>query len=333
MKKTIARRLAGISVTALSLALAVPALAQDNAGAAPDANQRKTTETVAGDQAAPSQDGNGIVVYGLRRPDTLQDTPAAITAFNAQTIENAGIQKPADFITLTPNVNLVETQNVGNAFIIIRGITQARNSEPSVAVVVDGVQQVNPAQFNQDLFDIQQIEVLKGPQGGLYGRNAIGGAIIITTKQPTDTLEGNLTVGIDNGFGFYTHGGVSGPLSNGIKFRVSGLYKDTAGNIPNTYLGKDADPYKDLSLRGNLLFDLGPDWNLDLRGSMDHTRTQAFWYNIAADVNDVSLPVRVNNPGQDDRDMYNASAKLTYDNEHFKLTSVTSYDALSEILK
>ena len=299
-----------------------PAFAQDGAGAAP----------AAADESASDQNGNAIVVTGLRRSEQLQDTPAAITAFSETKIQNAGIERPADFINLTPNVNLVEVQNVGTSFVVIRGISQARNSEPSVAVVIDGVQQANPSAFNQDLFDIQQIEVLKGPQGALYGRNAIGGAIIITTKQPTDTLEGNLTVGIDNGFGFYTHGGVSGPLANGIKFRVSGLYKDTDGYIPNTYLGKDADPYKDLSLRGNLLFDLGPDWNLDLRGSMDHTRPQAFWYNIVADVNDVSLPVRVNNPGQDDRDMYNASAKLTYDNEHFKLTSVTSYDALSEIL-
>lgn len=108
-----------------------------------------------------------------------------MTAFDTKAIENAGIERPADFIALTPNVNLVETQNAGNAFVVIRGISQNRNSEPSVAVIVDGVQQVNPAQFNQDLFDIAQIEVLKGPQGGLYGRNAIGGAIIITTKAPT----------------------------------------------------------------------------------------------------------------------------------------------------
>ena len=140
------------------LAFASPVLAQDDQAAA---NQQAS--------------GNTIVVTGLRRSEELQDTPAAITAFTAETIEDAGITKPADFIELTPNVNLVETQNAGNAFIVIRGITQARNSEPSVAVVVDGVQQVNPAQFNQDLFDIEQIEVLKGPQGGLYGRNAIGG--------------------------------------------------------------------------------------------------------------------------------------------------------------
>lgn len=326
--KISASRFAGGSLVALSLALASPAFAQDG----PQGDQPQTTQAVPGDQAAPAQDGNAIVVYGLRRADTLQDTPAAITAFNAETIANTGIEKPADFINLTPNVNLVETQNVGNAFIIIRGITQARNSEPSVAVVVDGVQQVNPAQFNQDLFDIQQIEVLKGPQGALYGRNAIGGAIIITTKQPTDELEGNMTVGIDNGFGWYAHGGLSGPLAKGVKFRLSGLFKDTDGYIRNPYLGEDADPYRDYAVRGNLLFDIGADWNLDLRASADRTRTQGFWYNIVTDVNDVSKPVRVNNAGVDNRDMNNVSAKLSYTGEGFKATSVTSYDTLKEII-
>ena len=132
--------------------------------------------------AAAEEAPKEIVVSALRRDQNLQDVPAAVTAFSAEAIENAGIEKPLDFINLTSNVNLVETQNSGNAFIIIRGITQARNSEPSVAVVIDGVQQVNPAAFNQELVDIAQIEVLKGPQGGLYGRNAIGGAIIITSQ-------------------------------------------------------------------------------------------------------------------------------------------------------
>ncbi|MEE4199641.1 TonB-dependent receptor plug domain-containing protein, partial [Erythrobacter sp.] len=141
------------------------------------------------------------------------------------------MERPADFIALTPNVNFVQTQNAGSSFVIIRGISQNRNSEPSVAVVVDGVLQVNPAQFNQDLFDIEQIEVLKGPQGGLYGRNAIGGAIIITTKQPTDQFEGNMTAGVDNGFGYFLRGSLSGPVADNVFFRVAGSYYDTEGFI------------------------------------------------------------------------------------------------------
>ena len=82
--------------------------------------------------------------------------------FTQQAIESAGTEKPADFIALVPNMTLVQTQNVGNSS-CPSGISR-RNSEPSVAVLVDGVEQTNPAQFNQALYDIQQIEVLKGPQ-------------------------------------------------------------------------------------------------------------------------------------------------------------------------
>ncbi len=316
MSRTGLGAVSSASLALAALTIASPAAAQD-AGAA---------------EAVGDADGNTILVTGLRRTDALQDTPAAITAFTADTIENARIVRPADFVNLTPNVTLVETQNAGNAFIVIRGITQARNSEPSVAVVVDGVQQVNPAQFNQDLFDIEQIEVLKGPQGGLYGRNAIGGAIIIRTAEPSDVFEGKVTVGVDNGFGYFARGGVSGPLAEGIKFRLSGLHYDTDGFIPNAYLGEEADPYRDTALRGSLLIEPAPDWEIDLRASMDLLRTQALYFNIVGDVNDTSLPVRVNNAGQNDRDIYNLAARIAYEGEHFTATSITSYDWLSEIL-
>ena len=304
-----------------SIALAIAALAAAPA-AAQDTQAAPTGESV---------EDEGIIVTGLRREETLQDTPAAITAFNSAAITNAGIERPADFIALTSNVTLVETQNAGNAFVIIRGITQNRNSEPSVAVIVDGVQQVNPAQFNQDLFDIEQIEVLKGPQGGLYGRNAIGGAIIITTKQPTDEFSGNVTAGIDNGSGYFLRGGVSGPLANNVFFRVAGSFYDTEGFIPNTFLGEDADPVEDFSLRANLLVEATDRLSIDLRGSINQLRTQGLYYNIVADVNDIA-PVRVNNPGQNDRDISNVSLKIEYEDDNAVFTSVSSYDTLEEIL-
>jgi iron complex outermembrane receptor protein len=309
------RTLLAGSVSALTLAVAVPAAAQE--APAP---------------AEAAEPGNDIVVTALRRDTRLQDTPAAITAFDSKTIEAAGIDKPADFIALTSNVQLIETQNVGNAFVIIRGITQNRNSEPSVAVVVDGVQQVNAAEFNQELFDIDQIEILKGPQGGLYGRNAIGGAIVITTKQPSDMLEGRIMAGIDNGFGYTLRAGLSGPISDTLKFRLSGSWRDTDGYIPNTFLGKDADPVKDFSVRGKLLWEPTDNFSVDLRGFVSLLKTQAFYYNIVNDVNDVSLPVRVNNAGIDNRDIYNVSAKLDYKADWGSIRSITSYDKVSEIL-
>lgn len=310
-----------VSTLASTLALAAAALAT-----APLAAQERAAES-----AEEGLGEEGIIVTGLRRSAALEDAPVAITAFDSQAIQNAGIERPGDFIALTPNVTLVETQNAGNAFVIIRGITQNRNSEPSVAVIVDGVQQVNPAQFNQDLFDIAQIEVLKGPQGGLYGRNAIGGAIIITTKKPTDEFSGNITAGIDNGFGYFLRGGISGPLAENVKFRIAGSWYDTEGFIPNTFLGEDADPVEDFSLRANLLVEASDRLTFDLRGSLNQLRTQGLYYNIVGDVNTVA-PVRVNNPGQNDRDIYNLALRIEYAGDNAVFTSVSSYDTLEEIL-
>jgi len=137
------------------------------------------------------------VVTARRRSETFKDVPMTVSVFTAEAIESGGIEKPGDFIARVPNMTLVETQNAGNAFVVVRGISQARNSEPSVAVLVDGVLETNPAEFNQDLFDIEQIEVLKGPQGAVYGRNAIGGAIIIRTQDPGDEFAGRVKLGAE----------------------------------------------------------------------------------------------------------------------------------------
>ena len=124
---------------------------------------------------------------------------------------------------MVPNMTLVEVQNVGNSFITIRGISQARNSEPSVAVLVDGVLETNPYEFDQELFDIQQIEVLKGPQGALYGRDAIGGAIIIRTADLSDHFEGTGRLGVGNGPSEKAQVAISGPIDSAGTLQVSRL--------------------------------------------------------------------------------------------------------------
>src|SRR5262252_8459211 len=152
-----------------------------------------------------------VVVTARKREEALLDAPVTVNAFTQQTIESAGIEAPRDFVALVPNMTLVEVQNVGNAFITVRGISQARNSEPSVGVLVDGVLEPNPYEFNQELNDIRSIEVLKGPQGALYGRNSIGGAIIIRTAEPSDQFEGAAKVGVGNGVSEKAQVAVGGP--------------------------------------------------------------------------------------------------------------------------
>ncbi len=108
-----------------------------------------------------------IVVTARKRDETAQNVPITMDVFTTQEIQSAGIDSPRDFVAMVPNMTFVETQNVGNSFITIRGISQARNSEPSVAVLVDGVLETNPYEFNQELYDIQADRSSERPAGRL----------------------------------------------------------------------------------------------------------------------------------------------------------------------
>jgi iron complex outermembrane receptor protein len=282
-----------------------------------------------------------IIVTARRRAESFQDVPVTISVFDEREIQSAGIDRPRDFVAMTPNVTLVETQNQGNAFITVRGISQARNSEPSVAVLVDGVLMSNPAQFNQELFDVTQIEVLKGAQGAVYGRNAIGGAMVITTREPGDTAEGRMRVGYDSGPGAVFQLSGDGPLtkSGKLKYHAALSYLDTEGYIENTYLHEKADPYKDTSFRGRLIWEPNDRLKTDARIYKSNLATQALYFNIVGfpsavplDVNVTSLPVRVNNPGQNDRDLSQVAFKLDYKFDAGTLTTITSFDKVQEIL-
>lgn len=275
-----------------------------------------------------------VVVQARKRAESLSDSPMSVKAFTEGEIRSAGIQSPQDFVDLTPNVTLVQTQNAGNAFLNIRGVSQARNSELSAAVLVDGVLMSNPAQFNQQLFDIEQIEVLRGPQGALYGRNAIGGAITINTKPPADELEGRVEVGGDSGPGYRVRGSVAGPVAGreDLKFRLSASQMDTDGFIDNSFLGEEADPYKDTSARLRLLWDATANFAADLRLSYSKLDTQALYFRIDENADDTDLDVRVNNRGTNEREFITASLKLEWTGNAGTLTAISAYDDLNETL-
>jgi iron complex outermembrane recepter protein len=287
-----------------------------------------------------------VLVTARRRSESFKDVPITVNVFTKETIEAAGIERPADFIARVPNMTLVETQNAGNAFVVLRGISQARNSEPSVAVLVDGVLETNPAEFNQELFGIEQIEVLKGPQGAVYGRNAIGGAIIIRTQDPGDEFTGKVKLGVGNGSAYRAQVGVAGPMGDIFKYRADVSYYNTDGYLPNTYLGSKADPVQDLSARLRLSFAPSDTFSGDLRFSYDNLDTTGFYFVIPRDneanpfasfttppdANNVSSPIQVNNQGIDDRDLMTSALRLNFDIGGGTLTSVSAYNSTKEII-
>ena len=285
-----------------------------------------------------------IIVTARKRDESFQDVPVTVNVFTETLVEDAGIYRPADFIQMVPNMTLVETQNAGNAFVVIRGISQARNSEPSVAVQVDGVLQTNPAEFNQELYDIQQIEVLKGPQGALYGRNAIGGAIIITTLDPADEFEATVKAGYGNENSIRGQLGVSGPLGDSAGYRATVNYYETDGFLHNEFLDESVDPVESLSARARFVFEPSDNFRGDFRVAVDDLSTRALYFVVPRvdeanpfggfvdDANDVDEPIQLDNPGINDRDVLNTSLKLDFGAGDGTLTSVTHYNTTEEIL-
>src|SRR5579864_85149 len=293
--------------------------------------------------AQPTQLGE-VIVTAREREETIQKVPAQDTAFTAKDIEAKGVHQPSDFLSAVPNVTFIATQNAGTSFLVIRGISQARNSEPSAAIIVDGVPMTQPAQFNQELLDIKEIEVLKGPQGAVYGRNAIGGAIIITTEQPSDHWQAQALAGYEDGPGFRLQADVTGPINDKLKVRAAVNWFDTDGHLRNVDTVDHsaklyADPVNDFSARLTFLFEPTPDFTADLRLSTDLLQTRGLYYTVPNfgspnfnNPNFTSQPINLNNSGFNDRWIYDGALKLSYNTPIGTLTSISAYSTVWEIL-
>ncbi len=300
--------------------------------------------------------GDEIVVTARMREESAQEIPLSETVFSEQQIKDARIDRPNQLIALTPNVTLADSQSVGVSFMTIRGITQVRNGEPPVAVVVDGVLQSNTRFLTQELFDIEHVEILRGPQGALYGRNATGGAIIIETRQPTNDFEGHVRVGLGEGDERVLQGTVSGPLvANKLLFRLSGRYLDREGYFTNVNLNQKADPVDDLTVRGQLTWLVNNHLTADLRvntsrfdgggflfqyqpaiigadgASLDPTSPFPFDFSIA-DADLVDRKIKATNAAINEREIDEVSLKLQHTSEKGTFTSVTSRARVLEFL-
>jgi iron complex outermembrane receptor protein len=222
--------------------------------------------------AAPARAQDGqieeIVVTARKRVENLQEVPDSITAFSESMIEERRIDRIADAIELTPGVHMISDQDAGTNIITVRGIGTNRNLPASVAYVVDGVVLPDSDAFTADLSDVERIEILKGPQGGLYGRNAIGGVINITTHKPTTELEGDLKVGYSSGETKDVFGAISGPIvGDRLLGRLAVKYHDTDGLIENTFTGDNMDYDENTKVSGRLIWKATDALTFDLRAS------------------------------------------------------------------
>ena len=242
------------SFLALQLVLANPAFAQD---AAAEAEQP--------DEAIPGE----IVVTAQKRAERLQDVPLAVTAVTGDSLRSRQINDSASLVAAIPSLSFQQGANPTNTSFRIRGIGTAlfgQGNESSVSVVVDGVVTVRSAQGFSELADIERIEVLRGPQGTLFGKNASAGVISVTTARPSRELEGKADFTIAEHNEYRARATISGPLSDTLRARVSGYWSDVQGVTRNIGTNKWVNGSKGWGVRGKLEWDATESLNFLLSG-------------------------------------------------------------------
>lgn len=289
------------------------------------------------DAAASAQPTTGVeevVVTAQRREERLQNVPIQVTAFTSQKILDAGIKNTADAINHLANITFDKGDTYHGSFITLRGMTEINNADPPIAMVVDGVPLTSQKQMNMNLFDVERIEVLKGPQGALYGRNAVGGAINIVTKAPSNDFEGFADATYGKGNYLDAAAGVSGPLvRDKLLFRLSADYKTDDGRIENTFRQDKVDFIDhDWSIRGRILAMPTDRLTLDARAEYNDFRAGSNYYSavLSGDPNDFVLP-QFNVPSYTYGDSTSLTFKGDYRLDLGTLTAITGYARIKEI--
>ena len=223
-----------------------------------------------------------VVVTARARAESLQDVPATVTAFTEGQIENMGVARAEDFVYMTPGVTFVNSVEVGDSQLAIRGINGARDAETNFAFIVDGILYTNPSAFNREYPDLSQIEVLKGPQGALYGRSAAAGAVIMSTKRPTQDFEGSVKVGAAEYGTYYGMATVAGGLGEDVAGRLTFNYRQTDGFLENVYLRDDVvNDYEETGVSGRLVWDVSDTMTIDTKLRVSEVSAASISFNAA----------------------------------------------------
>lgn len=320
-----------------SAAIASPAQAQQAA----QAEQAASAPTDSDAESQTSSDGIGdIVVTAQKKAERLQNVPITITAFDGNTLQRSGMRDIEGVAKMTPGLFVGKFDNL-RPQVYLRGIGSRvfdPGSEGSIGIFIDESYMGRFSGSITDMLDVERVEVLKGPQGTLYGRNTIGGAVNIITKAPTREFEGYGEATVGN-FGLYDLRAVaSGPLSDGVRVRVAGRLSHRNGFSLNTLTGVRGNGDDGKAIRGRLDADLSSNLTAgltleyqesDAPGLLQKTTgTRQFLqaatspsYTPTADLYSDAYNV----DGYNRRKLFTALGKLQWDGEVVSLTSITSY--------
>ena len=268
------RRAVGVGVSLVALAWAGSASAQG----APQSNP-PATATTSPDDNAPRVDD--IIVTAQKRAENLQDVPVAVSAVTGKTLENKRILDLVDLSNATPGLQIKSDDNGANPRIFIRGVG-VNDFNPATASAVgiyaDGVYVGSPLAQRFAFFDLQQAEVLRGPQGTLYGRNTTGGAVNVTSRKPGNDVEADFLAEYGRFNSVNLQGGVSLPLAKDLlSVRIAGLYQRDDGYSVNRLTGNRGNNADRWAVRGSVHFTPSSSITDDLAVTLGKSRGGSIW--------------------------------------------------------
>jgi iron complex outermembrane receptor protein len=242
----------GASLAALAAVIAAPALAADEQGA-PPATAATPAQPPQADAANPTDDGLGtIIVTAQRRSEDVQHAALAITAISGDSLASKGVTDTDAIARTTVGIEIQPSSGPYTTFSIrsVSSLSGNAFADPAVAVNLNGVYLATPTTFRGLYYDLDRVEILKGPQGTLYGRNATAGAINIISKRPTFDIGGNVAVDVGNYGHFDFNGALNLPLSDTVALRVAGQRAKHDGYMSDGTSDEDVQ-----AMRASLLFE------------------------------------------------------------------------------
>jgi len=321
--------LCGVAAAAFAMPVAVQAQADD-------------ASSVEDDIAS----GNAIIITATKREATLQEVPVAVSVTTGETIQREEIRDLKDLQTVVPSLRVTQLQSSANTNFIIRGFGNGANNagiEPSVGVFIDGVYRSRSSSQISDLPNVSRIEVLRGPQSTLFGKNASAGIISIVTSEPSFTPEATAEVSYGNYDAIVLRGYLSGPLSENIAASIAAGYSGREGYNEDPASSSTTNQRDRWFVRGQMLFDNGDNFSARIIADYDsidenccgvvNLQPSSFTQAIQAVGGEVNMPsaafdnvVYNNFPSTNDVENYGVSAQLDYDmSDAVTLTSITAY--------
>jgi outer membrane receptor protein involved in Fe transport len=242
--------------------LASPAFAQEAEAPQPP--------VVADEAEAPIEEGEAIVVTAQRQAETLQEVPIAVSAFNAQALEKQQIDNSSDLMLTLPNITFTKTSFTSSSF-TIRGVGDlcvGVSCDQATGIHLNGAPIPSTRLFETEFFDLERIEVLRGPQGTLFGRNATSGVVnLITAKPNLARFMASAEAEYGNYDSIKAKAMVNVPIGDTIAARVAGYYQKRDGYTKNLFDGSRVDDRDQYAVRGSLRWELGAETVVDLYAS------------------------------------------------------------------